>query len=492
MRTRCHGSSASGDGLDLNSERIEDADLKCLAQISSLTDLSLMGASVTDSGIADIAGLTSLETIDLSDTRITDDAIRRLSSLTNLRLVMANNTAITGSALPHLGRLPRLEWLQVRSTNIRSLELKGGFARLRTIDLFNCPVDDACVTSLPCLREISLRSEGLSSVRLEELSELQELSINRCDDGNLEPRRRVGLQLRNLPNLVSLRIDARIDASDLSSLGTMRLLTTLCVHGVDASGDFLAAAADLPNLKVIQLGHMHNVTNEHLASLARSQDLRAIYLGWGGGYGGEALQYFAGLEELEVLSFNSATPLTDEQAGSLSHLHNLQSLNLTSSCRLNGDALRHLAGLKNLRYLGIRGPYGNRRIRGIRDNDLGHLAGLTCLEELDLMGNELTGPGLRHLVSLPRLRMLNLSINPLTNEALPHLTKMGSLRTLMLERVALTCDCLDSLQQFSFLEVLWLPRGLLSTQQLTYLREALPDTRVYETSFTAPAPKPPE
>ena len=278
---------------------------------------------------------------------------------------MANDTAITGSALAHLSRLPRLEWLQVRSTNIRSLELTDGFAKLRAIDLWDCPIENVRVAHLPCLRKLSLRSEGLSIVHLEELSELREVTINRCDDGELGPRRRVALQLCKLPNLVSLRIDGRVDASDLNSLKTMRLLTTLSVHGVDANGDFLAGVADLPNLKVIQLGHMHNVTNEHLASLARSQDLRALYLGRGGGYDGEALQYLAGLEGLERLSFNSATPLTDEQAESLRRLHNLQSLSLTSSCRLNGEALRHLAGLKSLRYLGIRGPYGNRRIRGV-------------------------------------------------------------------------------------------------------------------------------
>ncbi len=95
-------------------------------------------------------------------------------------------------------------------------------------------------------------------------------------------------------------------------------------------------------------------------------------------------------------------------------------------------------------------------------------------------------------MGLRNLHTLNLSINPLTDEALKYLKKMRSLRTLTLERVALTRDCLDSLQDLTFLETLWLPRGMFNTEELTRLRAELPHTRVFETSFIAPAPKPPQ
>jgi|LSQX01.2.fsa_nt_gb Leucine-rich repeat (LRR) protein len=471
------GTRVSGFRLVLSSPRIKDGELKCLSRVPQLADLDLSRSSVTDAGMAYIGELHTLQALDLNDTAITDEAFRHLSTLKHLRWLAADTTAITGDCFRHLADLPQLQWICVYKTQIRSLNLNGGFPKLLTVDLSDCPVEEIRIAGLPCLHKLTLYSKELSRVHLADLPELQALCINRCDEGQLEPRGRVFLKLSKLPNLISLAVYARIDAADLSPLDTMHKLRFLYVDGVDASGSFLEKAGRLPSLEELGLRHMENVTNEHLACLAGSQNLKALDLGWGGGFDGESLRHLVGLKGLEKLWFTSAIPLTDQQAEYLSRLRNLQLLSLNSSCRLQGHALRHLAGLTSLRNLQIHGSYGRRR--GIRDDDLKYLCDLSALQELDLMGNALEGPGLRYLAGLRELHTLNLSMNPLTSDGLHHLKQLPSLRTLSIEYVPLTESSLESLKQLTFLETLNISYGPGDAERVRQLKDTLTSTKIY-------------
>ena len=285
------GTRVSGFRLVLSSPRIKDGELKCLSRVPQLADLDLSRSSVTDAGMAYIGELHTLQALDLNDTAITDEAFRHLSTLKHLRWLAADTTAITGDCFRHLADLPQLQWICVYKTQIRSLNLNGGFPKLLTVDLSDCPVEEIRIAGLPCLHKLTLYSKELSRVHLADLPELQALCINRCDEGQLEPRGRVFLKLSKLPNLISLAVYARIDAADLSPLDTMHKLRFLYVDGVDASGSFLEKAGRLPSsggTGAASYGERDKRTPcPCLAGFSKPEG--TLTLEWGGGFDGESL-----------------------------------------------------------------------------------------------------------------------------------------------------------------------------------------------------------
>ena len=159
---------------------------------------------------------------------------------------------------------------------------------------------------------------------------------------------------------------------------------------------------------------------------------------------GAGLGRLAGLGELEELKLTDCVVAAGALAG-VRGLTRLRSFFLYITEGVADQDLAALAPLRNLKLLwfyredraGGLPPSGEARAR-ITDAGLQHLAGLTRLEQLNLMGHRITDAGLRHLAGLTRLTDLNLSGPGITDAGLEHLRRLGRLERLSLYQTRVT------------------------------------------------------
>jgi Leucine-rich repeat (LRR) protein len=154
-------------------------DLSSLSKCVDLEYLSLNGTSVDDAGVKCLAGLKSLTALDLTGTRIaTADS---LPSLANLEVLKLNETQLARiSGLEKQRRLKRLELLQINGLAVVNI---AGHPSLQELFLEANPADE--------------NSVGLQ-VELKKLEELTILHIKGC--------RIATLALEGLPRLEELHV----------------------------------------------------------------------------------------------------------------------------------------------------------------------------------------------------------------------------------------------------------------------------------------------
>jgi uncharacterized protein YjbI with pentapeptide repeats len=131
-------------------------------------------------------------------------------------------------------------------------------------------------------------------------------------------------------------------------------------------------------------------------------------------------------QRLRKLSLPSNITETSELEG-LQGLHELVSLDFTNGRLENASYLtcfKHMQQIKTL------------RLPDLDDKDLRRLRFLKQLEELDLQGTSIQGPGLSALSGMTHLRRLNLSGNPIAGEHLAHLRNLDSLEELDLSNTS--------------------------------------------------------
>jgi hypothetical protein len=120
------------------------------------------------------------------------------------------------------------------------------------------------------------------------------------------------------------------------------------------------------------------------------------------------------------------------------------------------------------------GPRGARAA----DRELGDLAVLGPLEDLDLSGSEVTDDGLQCLTRLPELRKLNLADTAVTDAGLRPLAGLPRLEELDLSGTAVGDAGLDHLTALVGLRRLHLGSTRVSAAAVERLRAALPGLRV--------------
>lgn len=83
------------DGIDLNNQKIDEADLSRLEPLEHLRYLHLYDSGITDAGLAHIARIDSLEELELSYNDITDEGLQKLAPLSKLTTLFARGTGVT-------------------------------------------------------------------------------------------------------------------------------------------------------------------------------------------------------------------------------------------------------------------------------------------------------------------------------------------------------------------------------------------------------------
>ena len=491
--------------LALNNFKVTPRALAFLKEFRSLESLSLRqngrpggptDGLLDDAGLKMLSQLASLTSLRLTLTQITDDGLTQLTKLSRLKELDLWSERIEGRGLIHLKQLPELRYLSFWAPAINETGLGhlAGLRSLRTLNLHNLTLTKALAiepTAFPSLEEASffgadITVPGLGS--LESLGSLKRLSIawngrsNWIYLGEAEaaPLLRLPLleklELRNLvvtdaglakltalPRLRSLRlpifseIEPSMDQALYSDVGLEALsqlgdLEELRCGSLEITELGLSNISKLKRLKFLDLS-APRISNVGLASIASLTALESLIL--------EASRVtFTGLNQLNTLTNLQQVQLAGVQADrvplDLSHLTRLQEFSvikrspkddpLSTECWRDVD-LRWVSALTNLHRL-----WG---IEGIGDRGMRHLANLNSMEWLDIDGSPVTDAGLASLIGMTKLKHLTLC-GKITDQGLRNLEGLKSLRYLGIG-----------------------PKAVVSPEALERLRHALPELEIH-------------
>ena len=394
----------------------------------------------------DLSGLSKLGPSDLYELSIQSSirrtpanrpALESIAHLTDLRVLHLGQTGIDGRQMESLRSLTSLRSLafsQEHSFGSAGLAALKNFLALEYIDCGTRPIDAGLkhLAQLPNLQRLRLRMGGIRGPGLAYLADIPRLE-------RLTLWGTTGLTDRHIRYLEGL--------TRLKSL-------TLWGGGAPFTDATLASVGKLAGLEEFHLINVQpNFTEVGMERLRGLKNLKKIH------YTG-------------VIAFN-VNGVGMRYLGSLPSLESLKGVWLFS------DGLQALASCRNLKCLNVRlGRLGKRW--GGSPADVGHLAALGSLEELDVSGRGLLDEDIARLASLSRLKRLNVSTGELTERGWASIGELGQLESLHMSAGKITDHSLTSVGKLRKLESLNIrgndksrmtKRGLNHLNQLTNLQE---------------------
>jgi hypothetical protein len=226
--------------------------------------VQLPGDRVTDAALENVSEMTNIDMLQLDNTRVTDAGLKHLDGLKQLATLFLDNSRITDAGLVHLRGLSHLWELSLKGTQVTGAglaELKGiGNGSYLRLSLEGCPLTDGALVSLEdlsILRELELNNTPITDaalVHLKGLARLQRLylghtritdaglrhleGLNQLDTLYLQDTDVTGVglgHLKRLTKLGQLYLDgcpvtdagvAQLDGADLSILSLERTQVT--------------------------------------------------------------------------------------------------------------------------------------------------------------------------------------------------------------------------------------------------------------------------
>lgn len=244
---------------------------------------------------------------------------------------------------------------------------------------------------------------------------------------------------------------------------------------------WLRKLADQDYLGTASVSLGENAGDADLIHLKDLSSVSMLYLS-GSGFTDAGFEHVAPLRDLAYLTLYR-TGVTDVGLKRLDGQGPLETLGIYET-HIDGSGLRHLTGLVSLTLLdtgitdtGLENLSRLKKLRSIKleedvtDAALGHLAGLTNLEVLNLVGSHVTGTGLHHLRNLKRLGALLLDSAPVTDAGLSNLPELPSLYSLSLRDTEISDAGLEHLKSLSSLEALCLSNTRITGTGLAHLKE---------------------
>lgn len=414
--------------LDLSSRQLDSSRLGEIGRLTELTSLKLADNRITD--ISALAALSKLVSLDLSDNDVND--ISPLAGLSELRtLHLDGNRKITDlSPLYSLNNLTMLTMGGIEITESKLTELKERlpgcliYSDKANVDVVEISLGGRSFKS--DVTKLDLTGAGITDIsRLSVCTKLTELYLGGNYISDISP-------LLDIPGLTVLDLSDN-SISDISPLMSMTTLEHLNLAG--------------------------NSINS-LAALSQLNDLKELLLN---GNPINGTQSLSKLTKLNILGLKN-TGLTDEELESLYSLKALSKLSLDDNLDLGEDAvaklqkklpkckISHSELVKKIEFAGKK--YDARvdtlevKKQGI--SDISALAGFTALKHLDLSGNIITSVGA--LSKLNTLETLDLTDNNISDAS--------------------------PLYSLTNLKQLWISKNALSDEQITALKEALPDCTI--------------
>ncbi len=355
------------------------------------------------------------------------DIMPYIMRLTGLRRLSLDGVDLTDTERDQLAELKNLEQLPFFCDDLNRL---APFRNLKSLYLGRNPSDKdlARLVNFPALEELRL-SGGLGwtltdagLAHLAKLPSLQSLSLqgDRITDATMA-------QIARIPSLRFLDIsDQDITDAGLAHLAKAPALEGLNLNNTLVTDDGLAHLKSLRTLKVLNLvtgrpivirpDNRPRITRRALVHLSQIKSLEYFDLDTGE----EDLNDLCKLPNLKYLRAGKS----DAALGRILNMRSLENLN-TGGPDVTDAGVAQLAKLRNLQTLVIAAP--------LTDQSLGHLANLTSLRTLKIMGgSRISMSGLRQLNKLSNLVCLHIYDDILPDGAALDLSGLTALEDLML------------------------------------------------------------
>ncbi|CAI7887478.1 unnamed protein product, partial [Closterium sp. NIES-54] len=261
------------DGLSANRAATIPADL---ANITTLTYLSMVGNSLTSSIPESFSSLSLLESLDVSNNFL-EQPINVVMTLTALTYLNMSHNLIKAPLSPGISNLLALLFLDFDSNNVDKVEGVSALTNLRYLNLQHNRIGPAPLTiispliSLEYLNLFNNSFEG-SLKALSKLPKLETLQVAFNHIGPDIPSTLSRLSVLTLLDLAYNRLRGPID-----SLTALRALQDLSLYSNAVSGSFPESISRLSRLTSLQIG-VTNFTGTLPASLGRMSTLEQLYL----------------------------------------------------------------------------------------------------------------------------------------------------------------------------------------------------------------------
>jgi hypothetical protein len=329
----------------------------------------------------------------------------------------------------------------------------------------------ALLAGLPDLESLELHETAIDDAgaqALAKLPKLRRLSVSAVDRFQKAVIPRIQW---SYPWLPAVENRPRLTGKVFDTLRALPLLDFLDLRDTGVHSNELGALASFPKLS--EVGLPHPIDAETIRHLRACKSVSAILLG-GREISASEIELLAGLPSLKRLTLRQA--------------------------RLSPEALAAMERLPRVTALTLYDC-------GITDAQLTHLGKPPCLTQLELVRNELEGPGLARLASFS-LQKLELMMNNLSNASLPQLASLNTLEDLQIAyNVAITdagiqsgvlqgmkqlknleirgltgvTDAsLEALSQFGHLKQIGIREAKISWESVDAMRAAMPGTRVFK------------
>lgn len=460
-------------GLELSSKKFTPVLLARLHALKRLRVLQVTGMALSKADVIGIADIQSLRELTLSSCKVSDKDLHPLSRAIRLRSIKFLGFSFQGSGLASLAKLPELRSLSLVGGRRDSAQILREVAKLKQLRRFDWDM---------------LTTDGFKKF-LKPLVKLQSLFIDRGRHDAEAWRQVAGLKdlriltfgvdsgvgpkpLAAMTSLKKLRALYLLVSGSTSAveghLGAMTALEALVVPGVR-----FASIKKLTKLRWLFIGHLGDEGLQHLSGLKRLERLQVgRYFGENRGrrITGKGLAYLAGLKRLRWLSLPFGQ-ITDNALKRFPTLPGLRRLDLKSN-HLKGATLGELCRSPGLEIVQLH----ENRIEG---RHLSQLA--TCLRLRRLELNKTPLNDLSGLARLRQVRTLDLSETNFRGKQYAHLAGMTQLRELRLVGAFFDFDAAKALSRLTQLKTLQV--GALSDAGLPPyvqkpLRRALPNLRI--------------
>jgi serine/threonine protein kinase/Leucine-rich repeat (LRR) protein len=430
-----------------------------LATLKTLRSISLHGHSIGDGGLEPLAALPDLESLSLQQVQLTDAGIPKLAKCRNLRMLCVGRDRVTDAGCEAIAQLSQLESVGIGPAEVTSAGIEHllRLPRLNSLFLVSLSITDADLERIGTKKEltaISFTSVPVTDTGLKSFESLENLTNLTLEGTSVTIEGAAALQ-KALP-------DCRIRWNETSrpmQEGTIDRRTAAWV--VARGGEIVMSDTGTgEELRIKSPTELPvNAGGRKIRSVSlRNERLRSY---------DDDLRRFAQLPELQGLSLFRAGPFSATGMFHLAGLKNLKSLDLDSP--IGDHGLDQLKGLTNLEELTLVGA-------NITDAGLARLAGMKKLKTLQLGNNDITDEGAQFIAALPRLQNLDLQSTGISDRGLDQILLLPELTQLSLARTRITDVGVDALSAKTQLERLSLEGLPVSDDALAFL-EALKKLR---------------
>lgn len=396
---------------DLHPERITDAGLKHVGEMTGLQSLYLSGGGITDAGLSHLKNLKSLRTLNLGACpEVLGTTLKDLSGLSELYSLNLGQTGVTDDQLQPLEKMKSL----------RSLTL-GPEVTPKRIEEYKKAHSEGYV---------SHQTEYYSAAIL---SRLRGGPLTADEVAALDGLKRAGAYTENSDSQKSISFysysystpDKEKLADALKHFKALKNSSVSQVQiGFSPAPDFFRAVCDLKQLEKLTFSDLGQITDADLASLGNCKKLKSLTLQKGPRITAEAMSVLSKLGQLEDIHFEGVA-LGATGATALQNHKRLKRIVL-KKCGMTDDDLPPLAKVSTLESLDVT---DNDKITG---SGFANFSNSEKLQSLELSGTGCTDSSLAPVGKMSHLRSLNLTRTKVTDEGLAHLTSASSLSSISL------------------------------------------------------------